>query len=146
MTKKTKIFIDGREGTTGLKILERFAGRSDLELIDIPDALRKDPTARAERLNAADIAFLCLPDDAAREAAAMVTNPNTRIIDASSAHRTLAGWAYGFPELSPHIARPSRPANVWRCPAATPAVFLRWHIRCGQRGFCPPITRWSATR
>ncbi len=99
--KKTKIFIDGREGTTGLKILERFAGRDDLELIDIPDELRKDPAARAERLNAADIAFLCLPDDAAREAVAMVTNPDTRIIDASTAHRTLDGWAYGFPELSP---------------------------------------------
>ncbi|MBQ2767329.1 MAG: N-acetyl-gamma-glutamyl-phosphate reductase [Clostridia bacterium] len=101
MSKKTKIFIDGREGTTGLKILERFAGRDDLELIDIPDELRKDPAARAERLNAADIAFLCLPDAAAREAVAMVTNPNTKIIDASTAHRTMDGWAYGFPELSP---------------------------------------------
>lgn len=101
MQKKIKVFIDGREGTTGLKILERFAGRDDLELIDIPDELRKDPAARAERLNAADIAFLCLPDAAAREAVAMVTNPNTRIIDASTAHRTADGWAYGFPELSP---------------------------------------------
>ncbi len=98
---KTKIFIDGREGTTGLKILDRLAGRGDIEFIDIPDALRKDAAARAERLNAADIAFLCLPDDAAREAVAMVTNPDTRIIDASTAHRTLEGWAYGFPELSP---------------------------------------------
>ncbi|MBQ8275689.1 MAG: N-acetyl-gamma-glutamyl-phosphate reductase, partial [Clostridia bacterium] len=79
MQKKIKVFIDGREGTTGLKILERFAGRDDLELIEIPDELRKDPTARAQRLNAADIAFLCLPDAAAREAVAMVTNPNTRI-------------------------------------------------------------------
>ena len=101
MQKKIKVFIDGREGTTGLKILERFAGRDDLELIEIPDELRKDPAARAERLNAADIAFLCLPDAAAREAVAMVTNPNTRIIDASTAHRTADGWAYGFPELSP---------------------------------------------
>ncbi len=100
-TKKTKIFIDGREGTTGLKILDRLGGRDDIDLIDIPDDLRKDPAARAERLNAADIAFLCLPDDAAREAVAMVTNPATRIIDASTAHRTLEGWAYGFPELSP---------------------------------------------
>ena len=96
-----KVFIDGSAGTTGLRIAERLAGRSDIQLLTLPEEKRKDASARKEALNQADIAFLCLPDDAARESAALVDNPNTVIIDASTAHRTLTEWAYGFPELSP---------------------------------------------
>ena len=94
----TKLFIDGSAGTTGLRIAERLNGRTDLELIRIPEDLRKDPKAREEAINAADIAFFCLPDAAAVEAAALVHGA-TAVIDTSTAHRTAEGWAYGFPEL-----------------------------------------------
>lgn len=97
---KTKVFIDGSEGTTGLRIHERLDNRDDIELLTIAPELRKDPAERSRLINSSDITFLCLPDSAAREAVALVTNPNVRIIDASTAHRTEAGWAYGFPELS----------------------------------------------
>lgn len=97
---KTKVFIDGSEGTTGLRIHERLDNRDDIELLTISPELRKDPAERSRLINSSDITFLCLPDSAAREAVALVTNPNVRIIDASTAHRTEAGWAYGFPELS----------------------------------------------
>lgn len=93
------IFIDGREGTTGLQIDQRLAGRSDVQLITIRPELRKDPAARKDYLNQADFVFLCLPDAAAREAVAMIENPSVRIIDPSTAHRTAPGWDYGFPEL-----------------------------------------------
>lgn len=96
----TKVFIDGSAGTTGLRIRERLSGRKDLELIEISEQLRKDDGARAECINSADVAFLCLPDAAAMEAAAMVSNPNTVVIDTSTAHRTNDGWTYGFPELT----------------------------------------------
>ena len=95
-----KIFIDGSVGTTGLRIFERLNSRDDVELLTLSEENRKDPVCRKEMLNKADVAFLCLPDDTAREAVAMVENPNTVIIDASTAHRTLPDWAYGFPELS----------------------------------------------
>lgn len=98
---KTKIYIDGSEGTTGLRIFERMARRDDVELIKIDPELRKDPTARAKCINASDITFLCLPDAAAVEAVSLVSNDNVRIIDASTAHRTAPDWAYGFAELSP---------------------------------------------
>lgn len=98
---KHKIFIDGSAGTTGLRIYERINAREDIEMMILPDEKRKDPSARREALNSCDIAFLCLPDDAAREAVSMVENPDVRIIDASTAHRTLSDWAYGFAELSP---------------------------------------------
>jgi N-acetyl-gamma-glutamyl-phosphate reductase len=94
------VYVDGQEGTTGLRIHEYLAGRSDIELLKIAPDLRKDAAERARLLNAADVAFLCLPDAAAREAAALVTNPKTCLIDASTAHRTAPGWAYGFPELA----------------------------------------------
>ena len=98
---KPKIFIDGREGTTGLQIYERLSGRDDIELLPIDDRKRKDVTARKKLINKADVVFLCLPDDAARESVSLIENDATRVIDASTAHRTNAGWAYGFPELSP---------------------------------------------
>lgn len=97
---KTKIYIDGSEGTTGLRIMERFEGRDDIELLTISSELRKDLNERKKFINSSDITFLCLPDDAAREAVSLVENDNVRIIDASTAHRTLPDWAYGFPELS----------------------------------------------
>lgn len=94
-----KIFIDGKEGTTGLKIYERFAGRNDIEIITIDDEKRKDPVEKAKMINASDFTFLCLPDAASIESVSLCTNPKTRIIDASTAHRTNPAWAYGFPEL-----------------------------------------------
>ncbi len=109
-----KVFIDGSAGTTGLRIHERLADRADLSLIILPDELRKDENARREALNAADIAFLCLPDAAAREAVALTTDPHTVIIDTSTAHRTADGWTYGFPELGGRreiIAKSTRIAN-----------------------------------
>ena len=95
-----KVFIDGSAGTTGLQIYDRLAARRDITLLTLDAARRKDPAAREDRLNEADIVFLCLPDAAACEAAALVQNPATRIIDASTAHRTAPGWVYGLPELS----------------------------------------------
>lgn len=97
---KTKIFIDGSEGTTGLRIFERFEGRDDIELLKIPSELRKDPEEVKKYINASDITFLCLPDAAAREAVTLIENDHVRIIDTSTAHRTEEGWAYGYPELS----------------------------------------------
>ena len=96
-----KVYIDGQEGTTGLKILERFEGRNDIELLKIDGEKRKDPAERKRLINSADFVFLCLPDAAAREAVSFVENNHVRIIDASTAHRTDPGWTYGFPELSP---------------------------------------------
>ncbi len=96
-----KVYIDGQEGTTGLKILERFQGRNDIELLRISEEKRKDPAERARLINMSDYTFLCLPDAAAREAVSFVENDHVRIIDASTAHRTNPDWAYGFPELSP---------------------------------------------
>ena len=92
-----KVFIDGSAGTTGLRIRERLAARTDLELVILPEALRKDTAARRDALNAADVAFLCLPDAAAIEAVSLVENPATVVIDTSTAHRTADGWEYGFP-------------------------------------------------
>ena len=112
---KTKIFIDGKEGTTGLQIFDRFEGRDDLEILTIDDDKRKDTAERKRLINESDITFLCLPDAAAIEAVALCENPSTRIIDASTAHRTNPAWDYGFPELSAQhrekIAKSKRVAN-----------------------------------
>ena len=112
---KTKVYIDGQYGTTGLQIFERIGERDDLELMRIDASKRHDTEERRKFLNAADIVFLCLPDDGAREAVALVENPDVCIIDASTAHRTADGWTYGFPELSAQqraaIATSKRIAN-----------------------------------
>ena len=97
---KPRVYIDGKDGTTGLQLYERLGQRTDLELLLIDEARRKDSAARAKLLNAADIVFLCLPDAAAVEAVSLIHNPAVRVIDASTAHRTAPGWDYGFPELS----------------------------------------------
>ena len=95
-----KVFIDGSAGTTGLRIYERLSARADIQLLRLPEEKRKDIAARKQMLNEADLVFLCLPDDAAREAVSLIENENVTVIDASTAHRTLPEWAYGFPELS----------------------------------------------
>ncbi|SDI65867.1 N-acetyl-gamma-glutamyl-phosphate reductase [Paraburkholderia phenazinium] len=106
------VFIDGDQGTTGLQIHERLRNRTDLTVITLPAAERKDSTRRAEAINACDIAILCLPDAAAREAVGAIVNPAVRVIDASSAHRTQSDWTYGFPEMTPGQAE--RIANARR--------------------------------
>src|SRR5918995_41530 len=98
---KPKVYIDGEYGTTGLRIRQWLSGRSDLELLSVPEAQRKDPSARREQILAADVSVLCLPDDAAREAASWGKGTKARLIDASTAHRCADGWVYGLPELQP---------------------------------------------
>ena len=120
----TKVFIDGSAGTTGLRIYERLSGREDLELLILPDELRKNPDARRQMLSLADIAFLCLPDKAAIEAVSLIENDHVAVIDTSTAHRTNDDWAYGFAELSPATGRPFERASVLPIPAAMPAALL----------------------
>ncbi|ATE64943.1 N-acetyl-gamma-glutamyl-phosphate reductase [Rhizorhabdus dicambivorans] len=119
-----KVFIDGAAGTTGLEIHDRLAGRNDIELIAIPEGRRKDPAARAEALNAADAVVLCLPDDAAREAVALIENPRVRIVDASTAHRTAGDWLYGFAELEPGQREALGTATRISNPGCYPSGFL----------------------
>ncbi|HWE05430.1 MAG TPA: N-acetyl-gamma-glutamyl-phosphate reductase [Rhizomicrobium sp.] len=119
-----KVFIDGGVGTTGLEIRERLAGRSEFSLLHLSDTDRKDTKARAGALNDADVVILCLPDEAARDAVALIDNPSVRVIDASSAHRVAEGWVYGFPELErdqrARIAAATRVSN----PGCWPTGFL----------------------
>jgi N-acetyl-gamma-glutamyl-phosphate reductase len=117
-----RLFIDGAAGTTGLEIRERLQGRSEFELLVLDDAQRKDESARREALHAADIAILCLPDDAAKEAVKLAEGSDTRIIDASSAHRVAEGWTYGFPELIGHTAIAN--ARLVSNPGCYPTGFL----------------------
>src|SRR5215469_342564 len=119
-----KIFIDGEAGTTGLQILQRLAGRKDIELISIDPAKRKEASARKEIINRADVVILCLPDDAAREAVAFIDNNRTRVIDASTAYRTAAGWAYGFPELTRSQRAVIRDAKRVSNPGCYPTGFI----------------------
>ncbi|GGA52681.1 N-acetyl-gamma-glutamyl-phosphate reductase [Sphingomonas psychrolutea] len=118
------LFIDGAAGTTGLEIRERLAGRTDVSLIELDDSRRKDPAARAEALNDSDFVILCLPDDAAREAVALIANDRTRVIDASTAHRTTDGWTYGFPELEPFQSAAVAEAKRVSNPGCYPTGFL----------------------
>jgi N-acetyl-gamma-glutamyl-phosphate reductase len=118
------VFIDGAAGTTGLEIRDRIAGRDGITVIAIDEARRKDAAARAEALNDADIVILCLPDDAAREAVALIRNPATRVIDASSAHRVADGWTYGLPELEPDQAARIANARFVSNPGCWPSGFL----------------------
>ncbi|MCO5145509.1 MAG: N-acetyl-gamma-glutamyl-phosphate reductase [Aquamicrobium sp.] len=118
---KPKIFIDGEHGTTGLQIRQRLAERADLDILSIPESERRNPTLREEMLNAADVAILCLPDDAAKESVAMVGGGNsTRIIDTSTAHRTAPGWAYGFAEMDEGWARKIAEARLVANPGCYP--------------------------
>ena len=114
------VFIDGAVGTTGLEIRDRLSGRSDLSLITLDEARRKDTGARRDSLNACDVAILCLPDGAARDAVALIDNGRTRVIDASSAHRVADGWTYGFPELGFDVAKARFVSN----PGCYPTGFL----------------------
>lgn len=140
---RTKIFIDGEAGTTGLQIRERLALRDDVELISLGASRRKDMQARAEMLNAADIAILCLPDDAARESVSLIENAHTRVIDASSAHRVMDGWTYGFAEMdasqSARIAAARFVANPGCWPQGVIAV-MRPLVEAGLLPADLPIT------
>jgi len=139
----TKVFIDGSAGTTGLRIHERLLGRKDLELILLPEETRKDLRSRKEAINRSDITFLCLPDDAAREAVSLVENPNTCVIDTSTAHRTLSDWTYGFPELYSDrgvIARSKRIAN----PGCHASGFVALIAPLVRSGFLKPDTALSS--
>ncbi|CAN5380324.1 N-acetyl-gamma-glutamyl-phosphate reductase [soil metagenome] len=119
-----KVFIDGEAGTTGLQIRDRLIGRRDVELLSIAPERRKDAAARADLLNAADVVILCLPDDAAREAVALIESPSVKVIDASTAHRTAPGWTYGFPELTPGARDAVRAAKRVSNPGCYPTGFL----------------------
>lgn len=119
-----RVFVDGQEGTTGLRIHEVLAARSDIDVLRIDADKRKDAAERARLLNAADVAFLCLPDAAAREAAALVTNPNTCLIDASTAHRTAPGWVFGLPELAPSQRDAIRGAKRIANPGCHASAFI----------------------
>lgn len=118
------VFVDGAAGTTGLEIRERLSGRPEVSLIALDDAARRDPAARNAALNDADFAILCLPDEAAREAVAMITNPRTRVIDASTAHRVAPGWIYGLAELDPAQPAAIATARLVSNPGCYPTGFL----------------------
>ncbi len=140
---KPKIFIDGEHGTTGLQIRTLLAGREDLEVISIPTERRKEREARAEYLNAADVAILCLPDDAARESVSLIENDTTRVIDASTAHRVAEGWTYGFAEMDK--AQPAAIASARRvanpgCWPRGPIATLRPLVEAGLLPADYPVT------
>ncbi|BAY84918.1 N-acetyl-gamma-glutamyl-phosphate reductase [Calothrix parasitica NIES-267] len=121
---KPKVFIDGAEGTTGLQIHSRLNERNDIEIVSIPPEKRKDAQVRSHFINSADVAILCLPDEAAREAVSFVTNPDVKILDASSAHRVASGWVYGFPELEEKRREEIKNAKRVSNPGCYPTGFL----------------------
>ena len=134
---KPKVYIDGKEGTTGLQIYDRLAAREDIELLLIDEAKRKDPAERKKFLNAADLVFLCLPDAAAVEAVGLIENDRTRVIDCSTAHRTAEGWAYGFPELSPERREAIRTAQRVANPGCHATGFISIVYPLVQTGLIP---------
>ena len=119
-----KIFIDGKAGTTGLRIYDRLQARQDITLLTLSEEERKDPEARKRMLNSCDIAFLCLPDDASREAVAMTENPDVILLDTSTAHRTLDEWAYGFPELGKECLRKIQASHRIAVPGCHASGFI----------------------
>jgi len=141
----TLVFVDGQEGTTGLRIHEMLAGRPDVEVLRIAPERRKDAAERARLLNAADVAFLCLPDGAAREAVALVSNPNTCVIDASTAHRTLPGWAFGLPELAPDQRDKLRASKRIANPGCHASAFILLLRPLVDAGLVSPGLALSAT-
>ncbi|MBR4333098.1 MAG: N-acetyl-gamma-glutamyl-phosphate reductase, partial [Clostridia bacterium] len=139
-----KVFIDGSAGTTGLRVAERLAQRKDIQLLAVPEAFRKDPAARKGAMNRADIVFLCLPDDAAREAVTLIENENTAVIDTSTAHRVQGGWVYGFPEigdLREKIKASKRIAN----PGCHASGFIALAAPLVQAGILPKSSKLSCT-
>lgn len=138
-----KIFIDGSAGTTGLRIFGRLSSRNDITLLTLPEAERKDPASRARALNAADIAILCLPDAAAREAVSLIENPDTVVLDTSTAHRTAPGWAYGFPELSIAHAAAIRTAKRIAVPGCHASGFIALTAPLCAAGILPAGTLLS---
>lgn len=120
----TKVFIDGSAGTTGLRIYDRLSRRDDIEQIVLPEEQRKDPASRKRAFDRADVVFLCLPDAAAREAVAMIDNPDTVVLDTSTAHRTAQGWTYGFPELSAARAQAVRRSKRIAVPGCHASGFI----------------------
>ena len=148
MSKKHVVFVDGQEGTTGLRIHEYLAARSDIEVLKIDADRRKDAAERARLLNAADVAFLCLPDAAAKEAVALVTNPHTCVIDASTAHRVAPGWTFGIPELAPGQREALRHAKRIANPGCHSTAFialLRPLVDAGLVARDLPVTATSIT-
>ena len=145
---KYRVFVDGQEGTTGLRIHEYLAQRQDIEVLRIDPDRRKDPAERARLLNAADVAFLCLPDAASREAVTLITNPNTCVIDASTAFRTAPGWAFGLPELAPsqrELIRTSKRIANPGCHATAFILLLRPLIDAGLVAATSAISATSLT-
>lgn len=140
-----RIFVDGQEGTTGLQIQALLARRPDLELLSIDPARRKDRAERARLLNEADVAFLCLPDDAARESVSLVTNPATCIIDASTAHRIAPDWVYGLPELAPGQREALRKAKRIANPGCHATAFILLVRPLIDAGLLPASALLSAT-
>ncbi len=143
----TRVFIDGSAGTTGLRLASRLHERRDIELLTLPEDKRKDPDARKEIMNRADIVFLCLPDAAAIESAALIDNPATAVIDTSTAHRTAEGWTYGFPELTgqrDRIAGSRRVANPG-CHASGVIALLYPLIHSGLLEPDTPLSCFSLT-
>src|SRR5919198_2837271 len=123
-TVKPKVYIDGEYGTTGLRIRHWLTGRRDLEILSIPEALRKDPEARREKILSSDLSILCLPDDAARDVVSWVKGTKARLIDASTAHRTAEGWVYGLPELEPDQRSKIAEARFVANPGCYPTAFI----------------------
>lgn len=144
----TKVFIDGSAGTTGLRIFDRLKDRRDMELLILPEELRKDPDQRRRMLNTADIAFLCLPDQAAVEAVSLIENDHTAVIDTSTAHRTSEGWAYGFPELSEKHREAIRSSKRIANPGCHASGFIAGVYPLVAHGVVPaefPLTAYSLT-